>query len=124
MSTALEARVWLAVNGRFNPFQRCWEGVLRLDGDALTFHGDQGETLATTLSEARLAFPRSMTRMGFALTVGGRKAYVWFSDPFAGRTTMLGGGDADEANVANAKGWFTARKAAKPWLTALRASTG
>lgn len=71
--------------------------------------------------DAQLAFPRLMTGMGFEMTVGGVRTHVWFSDRFAGRNAMLSGSDQDEANVANAKGWFQGRKAAKPWLKALRA---
>ena len=40
------------------------------------------------------------------LSLEGR-THVWFSDPFAGRNAMLSG--------------FQGRKAAKPWLKALRA---
>jgi hypothetical protein len=86
----LETRVWLTAS-RYKPLQPTCPGTLSLDGDALTFGGDRGEKLATTLSEARLDFPRSMVGMGFVLTVGGTKSYVWFSDPFAGRTTVLEG---------------------------------
>lgn len=114
--------MWLGTKGRYNPLQQYALGVLRLDGDALTFVGDRRETLATTLSEAQLAFPLSMTGTGFALTVDGKTAYVWFYDPFAGRSTLLEGGDQQEAQIEGAKGWFKGRKAAKPWLKTLRAS--
>jgi hypothetical protein len=122
MTTALEARVWLGSKGRFNPLQQFSEGSLRLDGDVLTFRGDQGETLATTLSEAQVGFPLSMTGAGFVLTVRGKTSYVWFYDPFAGRGTLLSGGGLNKARLEGAKGWFKGRKAAKPWLKALRAS--
>ena len=61
-----------------------------------------------------------MTGMGFVLTVQDTKLYVWFSDPFAARTTMLEGGDENEVNTENVKGLFAGRKAAKPWFQALR----
>ena len=48
--------MWLGTKGRFNPLQQFSEGMLRLDGDELTFRGEQGETIATTLSEAQLGF--------------------------------------------------------------------
>jgi len=88
--------------------------------DALTFRGNQGEALATTLPEAQLGFPRSMTGAGFALTVRGKTLYVWFYDPWSGRSTLLSGGDTNEANFVGAKSWFEGRRAAKPWLKALR----
>ena len=122
MATALEARVWLGTKGRFNPLQEFAEGTLRLDGDALTFHDDQGETLATTLSEAQLAFPLSMTGAGFELTVRGQKSYIWFYDPFAGRNTLVSTGRLKKAQMDGGMAWFKARKAAKPWLKVLRAS--
>jgi hypothetical protein len=122
MASALEARVWVGSKGRFNPLQQFAEGTLRLDGDALTFSGDQGQTLSTTLSEAQLGFPFSMTGAGFELTVRGQKSYVWFYDPFAGRDTLLGSGRLNKARVDGGKAWFKARKAAKPWLKTLRAS--
>lgn len=123
MTTALEARVWLGSKGRFNPLQEFSEGILRLEDDALTFRGDEGDTLATTLSEAQLAFPISMTGAGFALTVGGTTSYVWFYDPFAGRGTLLSGRGLNKARLEGGKSWLMGRKAAKPWLKALR-STG
>ena len=89
--------MWLGVKGRYNPLQNYHGGILRLDGDTLTFRGDQGETLATTLSEAKLDFPLSMTGTGFELTVEGKKLYVWFYDPFAGCDKLLNGGDLDES---------------------------
>ena len=45
----------------------------------------------------------------------------WFYDPFKGRDAMLEGSDENEANLENAKGFFEGRRAAKPWLQALRA---
>jgi hypothetical protein len=35
---------------------------------------------------------------------------------------MLSGSDEDEATIENAKGFFESRRAAKPWLQALRAA--
>lgn len=122
MTAALEARVWLGTKGRFNPLQEFSEGVLRLDGEALTFRGDQGETLETTLPEAQLGFPLSMTGAGFELTVRGQKSYVWFYDPFAGRATLLSSGKLNKARLDGGKSWLMGRKAAKPWLKALRAA--
>ena len=64
-----------------------------------------------------------MIGTGFVLTAGGTKSYIWFYDPFAGRSTFLESGDADEANLEGAWSWFKGRKSAKPWLRALRAAT-
>jgi len=122
MTTELETPVWLAFK-RWNPFQQTYQGVLRLEDDMLSFHGPNGEAFRSALADARCKFPRSMSGMGFELTVQGTKLYVWFSDPFAGRTAMLEGGDQDEANMENAKGFFDGRRAAKPWLRTLRAVT-
>ena len=115
--------MWLGVKGRFNPLQNYHGGILRFDGETLSFRGDRGETLATTLSEAKLDFPLSMTGTGFELTVEGKKLYVWFYDPFAGRDKLLNGGDLDESRIEGAVGWFKGRSAAKPWLKTLRAAT-
>jgi hypothetical protein len=122
MSTPLEARVWLGSKGRFNPLQEFARGTLLLEGRALTFRGDEGETLATTLAEAQLDFPLSMSGAGFVLTVSGRKSYVWFYDPFAGRGTLLRSGKLRKAQLDGAKSWFEGLKAARPWLKTLRAS--
>ncbi len=119
----MEARVWIGTKGRFNPLQEFEEGLLRLDGGELTFRG-AGEPVSMNLSEVDLDFPLSMTGTGFAMTVRGTKAYVWFYDPFAGRSTLVESGDQDDAMKDGAKGWFTGRKAAKPWLKALRSTTG
>ena len=35
---------------------------------------------------------------------------------------MFKGSDQDEANLENTKGFFEGRRAAKPWLQALRAA--
>jgi hypothetical protein len=123
MTTDLETRVWLALS-RVSPFQRTLKGVLRLDGETLSFEGDRGETIAMRLADAALAFPRSMIGMGFVWKVQGRKLYVWFSDPFSARETLLQGGDEDEANADSVNGVFSGRKAAGPWLRTLRAATG
>ena len=72
----MEARVWIGTKGRFNPLQEFEEGLLRLDGGELTFHG-AGEPVSMNVSEADLDFPLSMTGTGFAMTVRGTKAYVW-----------------------------------------------
>lgn len=118
----METRVWLGTQARYNPLQQYHPGLLRLDGEALRFTGDQGETLATRLSQAELGFPLSMTGTGFALTVQGRKMYVWFYDPGGQRDALIGGGDENEAAIVGAKGMWQGRKAAKPWLKTLRAS--
>jgi len=123
METPLETHVWLSTK-RYSPFQQPLEGTLSFDGHALTFLGDEGQVLETTLSEARLTFPRSMLGQGFELKVRETKLYLWFADPFAGRQAILESGDQDDANVATAKGFFEGRKNAKPWLRALRAATG
>jgi hypothetical protein len=123
MSTELETRVWLALS-RVSPFQQTLNGVLRLDGETLSFEGDRGEAIAMRLSDANLAFPRSMIGMGFVWKLQGRKVYVWFSNPFAARETLLEGGDEDEANAESVTGTFAGRKAARPWLSTLRAATG
>jgi hypothetical protein len=36
---------------------------------------------------------------------------------------MLNGSDQDEATIEGTKGWLQGRKAAKPWLQALRAAS-
>jgi hypothetical protein len=123
MSIELETRVWLALS-RVSPFQRTLNGVLRLDGDTLSFTGDGGEAIAMRLEDAHLSFPRSMIGMGFVWKVQGRKVYVWFSNPFTARETLLEGGDEDEVNAESAEGTFAGRKAARPWLSTLRAATG
>ena len=63
-----------------------------------------------------------MTGAGFELTLGGKKSYVWFYDPFAGRDTLLSSGRLNKARLDGGKSWLKGRKAAKPWLKALRAS--
>jgi hypothetical protein len=123
MTNELETRVWLALS-RVSPFQRTLNGVLRLDGETLSFEGDGGEAIAMRLADADLSFPRSMIGMGFVWRVHGRKVYVWFSNPFAARETLLEGGDEDEANAESVTGTFAGRKAAGPWLRTLRAAAG
>jgi len=120
---SMEARVWIGTKGRFNPLQEFEEGLLRLDGSELTFRG-AGEPVSMNVSEVDLDFPMSMTGTGFAMTVRGTKAYVWFYDPFAGRSTLVESGDQDDAMKDGAKSWFKGRRAAKPWLKALRSTTG
>jgi hypothetical protein len=117
----MEARVWIGTKGRYNPLQQFEQGILSLDGDALTFRGG-GEPVCTKLSEVEFGFPLSMTGSGFAMTVRGVKAYVWFYDPFAGRSTLLTRGALDKARIEGAKSWFEGRRAAKPWLKALRST--
>jgi hypothetical protein len=116
----MEARVWIATK-RYSPFQQCAERILGLEGETLTVRGEGG-SVSLSLSEIELRFPRSMLGTGFELIVGGSKLYVWFYDPFTGRDTILEGGDQDEANMENALGWWKGRRAAKPWLQALRAA--
>jgi hypothetical protein len=123
MTTELETRVWLALS-RVSPFQRTLNGILRLDGGMLSFDGDRGEAIAMRLADAELSFPRSMVGMGFVWKVQGRKVYVWFSNPFTARETLLEGGDQDEANAESVQGTFSGRQAARPWLRTLRAATG
>jgi hypothetical protein len=83
----LETRVWLGRKGRFHSLQEVLTGVLRLDGDRLTFQGDQGTALETTLSESDPRVPTSVTGIGLTLWVRGRKLFVWFDDdPYAGQS--------------------------------------
>ncbi|HEV8459738.1 MAG TPA: hypothetical protein VGQ38_03435 [Gaiellaceae bacterium] len=79
----LETRVWLGKKGRFHSVQDVLTGVLRLDGERLTFRGDQGTALETTVSESDPRFPTSLTGIGLTLFVRGRKLFVWFDDPYA-----------------------------------------
>jgi hypothetical protein len=116
----METKVWIATK-RYSPFQQCEERILGLDGDSLWIRGEGG-TWTTNVSEVELRFPRSMLGSGFELHVGGGKLYVWFYDVFAGRDAMLAGADQDEASMESTKGFFEGRKAAKPWLQALRAA--
>ena len=116
----METHVWIATK-RYSPFQQAEERILGLEGETLTVRGEGG-TWSTSLSEIELRFPRSMLGAGFELIVGGGKLYFWFYDPFAGQNAMLKGSDEDEATMENLKGFFGGRKAAKPWLQALRAA--
>ena len=75
-----------------------------------------------SLSEIELRFPRSMLGAGFELVMGSGKLYFWFYDPFTGQNAMLKGSDENEATIENAKGFVEGRRAAKPWLQALRAA--
>ena len=76
-----------------------------------------------SMSEIELRFPRSMLGAGFELiTLGGSKRWFWFYNPFTGRDAMLKGSDQDEANFESTMGLFEGRRAAKPWLQALRAA--
>jgi hypothetical protein len=118
----MEARVWVGTKGRFNPMQRFEEWTLCLDRETLTFRDRNGLTMSTALSKARLSFPFSMSGAGFVLELRGVRAYVWFYDPFAGRGALLESGDLDEARLEGARSWFQGRRAAKPWLRALRAA--
>jgi hypothetical protein len=119
----MEARVWIGTKGRFNPLQQFEQGILSLDGDALTFRGGGGgDTVSTSLSEVEFSFPLSMSGTGFVMTVRGVKSYVWFYDAFAGRSTLITSGDKDAAVRDGAKSWFAGRRAAKPWLKALRST--
>jgi hypothetical protein len=118
----MEARVWVGKKGRFNPLQRFEEWTLSLHRDTLTFRDRNGVTMAAALSEVELSFPLSMTGAGFVLAARGVRAYVWFYDPFAGRSAFLESGDKDAAQLEGAKRWFEGRRAAKPWLKALRAA--
>jgi hypothetical protein len=118
----MEARVWIGTKGRYNPLQEFEEGFLSLDGDALMFRVG-GDTVSMSLSEVEFSFPLSMTGAGFVMTARGKKAHVWFYDPFAGRSTLVTSGDLDEARLDGARSWFEGRKAAKPWLKTLRATT-
>jgi hypothetical protein len=123
MTAELETRVWLALS-RVSPFQRTLNGVLRLDGDTLSFEGDGGEAITTRLADADLSFPRSMIGMGFVWKVRSRRLYVWFSNPFTARDSLLDVGDEDEVNAESVKGTSAGRTAARPWLRTLRAATG
>jgi hypothetical protein len=75
----LETRVWLGTKG----LREVLTGVLRLDGERLTFRGDQGAALETTISESHPRFPMSVNGIGLTLFVRGRKRFVWFDDPYA-----------------------------------------
>jgi hypothetical protein len=118
----METRVWIGTKGRFNPLQRFEEGRLSLEGDALTIRGG-GDPVSMNLSEVELGFPLSMNGTGFVITARDAKTYVWFYDPFAGRGTLITTGDRDDALKDGAKSWFQGRRAAKPWLKALRVTT-
>ncbi len=74
----LETRVWMGTKG-----QEILTGILRVDGERLTFRGDTGAALETTISESEPRFPRSLTGIGLTLFVRGRKRFVWFDDPYA-----------------------------------------
>lgn len=115
----METHVWIATK-RYSPFQQCEERILGLEGETLTVRGEGG-TVSMSLSEIELRFPRSMLGAGFELIKGGGKLYFWFYDPFTGRNAMLKG-DEDEATIENAMGFLGGRRAAKPWLQALRAA--
>ena len=114
----METHVWIATK-RYSPFQQSEERILGLEGETLTVRGEGG-TWSSSLSDIELRFPRSMLGAGFELIVGGGKLYFWFYDPFTGRDAMLKGSDQDEATIENATSFFEGRKAAKPWLQALR----
>lgn len=116
----METHVWIATK-RYSPFQQSEERILGLEGETLTVRGEGG-TWSSSLSDIELRFPRSMLGSGFELIVGGGKLYFWFYDPFTGRDAMLKGSDQDEATIENATSFFEGRKAAKPWLQALRAA--
>lgn len=118
----MEARVWVGSRGRFNPLQRFEEWTLILDRDTLTFRDRNGLTMSEALSKVRLSFPFTMSGAGFVLEKRGVRAYVWFYDPLAGRSRLLEGGDLGEAQLDGARSWFQGRRAAKPWLRALRAA--
>jgi len=116
----METHVWIATK-RYSPFQQCEERILGLEGETLTVRGEGG-AVSMSLSEIELRFPRSMLGAGFELVMGGGKLYFWFYDPFTGRNAMLKGSDENEATIENAKGFVEGRRAAKPWLQALRAA--
>jgi hypothetical protein len=116
----MEAHVWIATK-RYSPFQQCEERILSLEGETITVRGEGG-AVSMSLSEVELRFPRSMLGAGFELIVGGGKLYFWFYNPFTGRDAMLKSSDQDEATIENTKGWLDGRRAAKPWLQALRAA--
>jgi hypothetical protein len=118
----MEAGVWIGTKGRFNPLQQFEQRILSLDGDVLTIRGGAGEAVSWSLSDVEFGFPLSMSGAGFVMTVGGVRSFVWFYDPFAGRSTLLTEGDKDAAAIEGAKSWFAGRKAAKPWLKALRST--
>jgi len=118
----MEAKVWVGKKGRFNPLQRFEVWTLRLDRDTLTFRDRNGVTMCARLSDVELSFPLSMSGAGFVLAARGVRAYVWFYDPFAGRSAFLEDGDKDGAQLEGAMSWFQGRRAAKPWLKALRAA--
>ena len=116
----MDANVWIAAK-RYSPFQQCEERILSLEGGTLTVRGEGG-AVSMSMSEIELRFPRSMLGAGFELIKDGGKLYFWFYDPFTGRDAMLKGSDENEATLENAKGFFGGRRAAKPWLKALRAA--
>ena len=118
----MEARVWVGKKGRFNPAQRFEEWTLSLHRDTLTFRDRNGITMSAALSEMELSFPFSMSGAGFVLAARGVKAYVWFYDPFAGRSSLLESGDRDTATLHGARSWLQGRRVARPWLRALRAA--
>ncbi len=118
----VEARVWVGSKGRFNPLQRFEEWTLSLYRDTLTFRDRNGITMSAALSEVELSFPLSMSGAGFVLVARGAKAYIWFYDPFASRKALLESGDQDGATLEGARSWLQGRRAAKPWLKALRAA--
>ena len=55
MTTELETPVWLAFK-RWNPFQQTYQGVLRLEGDMLSFRGEVGEAFRTSVADAGFPF--------------------------------------------------------------------
>lgn len=114
--------MWVGKKGRFNPLQHFEEWTLSLHRETLTFRDRNGVTMCAPLAEVQLAFPFSMSGAGFVLTARGVKAYVWFYDPFAGRSAFLESGDKDGAQFEGARSWLAGRRAAKPWLKALRAA--
>jgi hypothetical protein len=116
----METHIWIATK-RYSPFQQAEERILGLEGSTLSVRGEGG-TWSSSLSEIELRFPRSMLGAGFELVLGDGKLYIWFYDPFAGRDAMLKGADENEVSIESTKGWLQGRKAAKPWLQALRAA--
>ena len=117
----MEARVWIGTKGRFNPLQQFEQRILSLERRAHVSR--RRDTVSTSLSEVEFGFPLSMSGTGFVMTVRGVNSYVWFYDPFAGRSTLLKSGNKEKAQLDGAKSWFEGRRAAKPWLKALRATT-
>ena len=116
----METHVWIATK-RYSPFQQASERILILEGSTLTVRGEGG-AVSVDLSEIELRFPRSMLGAGFELIQDGGKLYFWFYDPFAGRDAMLQGSDENEVQMESLKGFFGGRRAAKPWMQALRAA--